>query len=89
EEIDRQGELRPNLVLANLDLQTLLLLCDELARYVGHGARLLLSGILPDQEQEIVEAFSKAGATLHQRREQEGWVALELLMVESCEGVGA
>jgi len=89
EDIDRQGALRPDLVLANLDRQTLLLLCDELAQYVSHGARLLLSGILLDQEQEIVEAFSKVGAMLSQRREQDGWVALELLMVESCEGVGA
>ena len=87
EEVDRQGALRPNLVLANLDRQTLLLLCDELAQYVSHGARLLLSGILLDQEQEILEAFSKAGAMFSQRREQEGWVALELLMEESCEGV--
>jgi len=87
-EIDRQGALRPDLVLANLDRQTLLSLCDELGRYVSHGARLLLSGILLDQEQEIIEAFSRVGAMLSRRREQEGWVAVELLMVESCEGVG-
>jgi ribosomal protein L11 methyltransferase len=87
EEVDRQGELRPDLVLANLDRRTLLLLCDALARYVSHGARLLLSGILVEQEREIVEAFSKVGAMLIQRREQEGWVALELLVAESCEGV--
>jgi ribosomal protein L11 methyltransferase len=59
-----------------------------LAQYVSHGARLLLSGILLDQEHEIVEAFSKVGAMLSQRREQEGWVGLELLMVKYCEGVG-
>lgn len=87
EEVDRQGALRPDLVLANLDRQTLLLLCDALAQYANHGARLLLSGILLDQEQEIIEAFSKVGAMLCQRREQEGWVALELLLAESCEGV--
>ena len=87
--LDRQGALRPDLVLANLDRQTLLLLCDELAQYVSHGARLLLSGILLEQEQEIVEAFSKIGAMLSQRRELDGWVALELLLVESCEGVCA
>ncbi len=87
--LDRQGALRPDLVLANLDCQTLLLLCDELAQYVSHGARLLLSGILLEQEQEIVEAFSKIGAMLSQRRELDGWVALELLLVESCEGVCA
>jgi ribosomal protein L11 methyltransferase len=87
EEVDGQAVLRPDLVVANLDRQTLLLLCDELARYGSHGARLLLSGILLEQEREIVEAFSKVGAMLFQRREQEGWVALELLVAESCEGV--
>ena len=87
EDVDRQGALRPDLVLANLDCQTLLLLCDELAQYMSHGARLLLPGILPEHEQEIVEAFSKVGPMLFQRREQDGWVGLELLMVESCEGV--
>jgi ribosomal protein L11 methyltransferase len=86
DEVDRQGALRPDLVLANLDRQTLLLLRDALAQYASHGARLLLSGILLDQEREIVEAFSANGALLFQRREQEGWVALEMLMVESCEG---
>ena len=86
-DIDRHGELRPDLVLANLDRQTLVLLCDALAQYVSHGARLWLSGILIEQEREVVEAFSKAGAILLQRREQEGWVALDLLMAESCEGV--
>ena len=50
--------------------------------------RLLLSGILLEQEQEIMETFSKAGAMVLQRREQEGWVAVELLMAESCEGCG-
>jgi ribosomal protein L11 methyltransferase len=88
EEIDPQGTLRPDLILANLDGRTLLLLSDALGRYVGHGARLLLSGILLDQEDEIIEAFSRVGAMLSRRCEQEGWVALELLMVESCEGVG-
>jgi len=85
-EVDRQGTLRPDLVLANLDRQTLLLLCDELAQYVNHGARLLLAGILVEQEGEIVAAFSRAGAMVSRRREREGWVALELLMEESCEG---
>ena len=86
EDIDRQKALRPDLVLANLDRETLLLYCVELSQYVNRGARLLLSGILLDQEQEIVGAFSKVGAMLSQRREQEGWVALELLTAESCEG---
>jgi len=88
EDVDPRAELRPDLILANLDYRTLLLLRDAFTQYVSHGSRLLLSGILIDQEQEIVEAFSKAGAMLCRRREQEGWVALELLMGESCEGAG-
>jgi ribosomal protein L11 methyltransferase len=87
EEVDRQRMQRPDVILANLDCQTLLLLCDELVQYVNHGARLLLSGILLEQEQEIVDAFSTIDSMLVQRREQDGWVALELLTVESCEGV--
>jgi ribosomal protein L11 methyltransferase len=86
EELDLVGAPRPDLILANLDRRTLLQLCNDLARYVSQGARLLLSGILIEQEREIVEAFSSHGALLFQRREQEGWVALELLMAESCEG---
>jgi len=86
---DLAGRIDPDLVLANLDRQTLLLLRDELTVYVSHGARLLLSGILLDQEQEILESFSTAGALFSQRREQDGWVALELLRAEPCEGVGA
>ena len=87
QDVDPQGTLRPDVVLANLDRQTLLQLCEPLAQYVSYGARLLLSGILIEQEQEIVAAFSKAGAMVCQRREQEGWVAVELLMAESFEGV--
>ena len=89
EDIDPQGAMRPDLVLANLDRQTLLLLCDGLGKYVYRGARLLLSGILLEQEREILDAFSRVGAMLCRRCEQEGWVALELLMSESCEGVSA
>ena len=87
-DVDPQGTLRPDVVLANLDRQTLVQLSDALAQYMGHGARLLLSGILLEQEEEVIEMFSKVGALVVQRREQEGWVAVDLLMAESCEGCG-
>lgn len=77
---------RPDLVLANLDRQTLLLLCDELAPYGMAGARLLFSGLLVDQEAEVMERYSRAGLYPANRREQDGWVALELVRAESCEG---
>src|SRR5205085_9042274 len=61
QDIDRQGTLRPDVVLANLDCQTLLQLCEPLAQYMSHGARLLLSGILLVQWEEMFEMLSKAG----------------------------
>ena len=79
---------RPDLVLANLDRQTLLLLAEELAAYGAAGARLLFSGVLVDQEAEVVGRYAELGLYLAERREQDGWVALELQGVESCEGSG-
>lgn len=83
---DLAGRTRPDLVLANLDRQTLLALADDLASYGTAGARLLLSGVLVDQEAEVVERYSRFGLYVANRREQDGWVALELARPESCEG---
>jgi ribosomal protein L11 methyltransferase len=76
------------LVLANLDRATLLALSSDLARYAARGARLLLSGLLVEQEAEVLDRYATLGLARAGRREQEGWVALDLLMPESCEGAG-
>jgi ribosomal protein L11 methyltransferase len=83
---DLVGRNRPDLVLANLDRQTLLALADDLAAYGTAGARLLCSGLLVDQEAEVVARYSSLGLYLAHRREQDGWAALELACPESCEG---
>lgn len=75
-----------DLVVANLDRQTLLMLADDLARYAGSGARLMLSGVLVDQEADVVDRYSDLGLARAKRREAEGWVALELVRPESCDG---
>jgi len=85
EEVDRQGDAAADLVSRlNSDRQTLLLLCDELAQYVSHGGALCCPAFLLESA-KMSEAFSKVGAMLSQRREQQTAVGLELLMVESCE----
>jgi len=73
-----------NLVLANLDRQTLLQLAEKLAGYV-HGT-LLVSGLLLDQREEIVAAFATVGLYPGRWRERDGWLAIEFLRVQSCEG---
>lgn len=77
----------PDLVVANLDQMALLQCRDRLAPYVQHGARLLVSGVLADHQQELVQAFSGAGMYGTAKREREGWVALEFQTAQRCEGI--
>lgn len=76
----------PTLVLANLDRQTLLLAADSLCRYASAGARLLLSGLLVDQRAEIEAAYAARGVYAKAARERDGWLALEMAAMESCDG---
>ena len=75
-----------NLVLANLDRQTVLSLGEDLASVAFGGARVLVSGILVEQESEIVGQFSNLGLVCADRRDDEGWVVMQFLKPESCEG---
>lgn len=73
-----------DLVLANLDHQTLLQLRDILAACTAR--RLLVSGVLADQQREIVESFAHAGLYANRQWERDGWLAIEFLSAQSCEG---
>ena len=75
-----------DLVLANLDRQTVLGLAEGLASVAFGGARVLVSGILVEQESEIVERFSNLGLVCADRRDDEGWVVMQFLKPESCDG---
>ena len=78
------SEQQCDLVLANLDRQTLLQLTDQLAECTGNT--LLVSGLLLDQRQEIVAAFATVGLYPRGQREWDGWLAMELTRAQSCEG---
>ncbi len=77
---------RIDLILANLDRQTLLDLSPALCAYAVRGTRLLVSGLLLDQQAEIATVFASNGASAGTVRERDGWVAIELMAPESCEG---
>ena len=85
-DLPQENQRAIDLVLANLDRQTVLSLAEGLASVACGGARVLISGILVEQESEIVERFSTLGLVCTDRRDDEGWVVMQFLKPESCEG---
>ncbi|MEQ1848052.1 MAG: 50S ribosomal protein L11 methyltransferase, partial [Nitrospira sp.] len=75
-----------DLVLANLDRQTVLNLADDLVCSALSGESILVSGILVEQQAEIMDRLSSLGLACVERREEEGWVAMKFFRPESCEG---
>ena len=61
-------------------------LAGDLVGSVSEGARIMVSGILIEQEPEIVERFSSLGLVCLDRCEDEGWVAMKFIRPESCDG---
>lgn len=81
-----RGSRRIDLVLANLDRNTLLASARLFEPYLTRGARVLVSGILPEDRVEIVGAFASVGGVVAGSAEREGWLALNILTPDSCEG---
>ena len=65
-----------HLIVANLDRRTLLDQVGQFRRVNSEGAFLLLSGILQDDQDEIVGLYEPSGWKLVDVREREGWLAL-------------
>ncbi|MFZ1804300.1 MAG: 50S ribosomal protein L11 methyltransferase [Nitrospira sp.] len=75
-----------DLVLANLDRQTVLNLADDLVCSALRGASIMVSGILVEQQAEIMDRLSSLGLACVERREADGWVAMKFFRPESCDG---
>jgi len=74
-----------DLILANLDRATLCESSPALVRYLDAGARLLLSGLLTEQQDEVTAVFAASGAYVSRQRERDGWAAIEMMLPEFCE----
>ncbi len=81
---DLSGQ-RFDLIFANLDRRTLLDMAGSLAFHCRSGGRLLLSGVLVDQEEEIVRHYADEGLYCSRRRDRDNWLVIELCAMESCE----
>ena len=67
-----------DLVLANILKQPLIDLADDMARNVAQAGKIILSGILTTQADEVVGAYGKTGFTLDRRDDQGDWTTLVL-----------
>jgi len=86
EDLKESEDKRFDLILANLDPRTLTDSAAIFRTYLAHGARLLLSGLLQENLQEVAAAFAAEGVCVRQTRERDGWLAMEIIVPESCEG---
>ena len=67
-----------DLVLANILKQPLIDLSPEMARHVSPGGKIILSGILGDQGQDVIAAYEAAGFALDRRDDLGEWVTLTM-----------
>ncbi|WP_410218071.1 50S ribosomal protein L11 methyltransferase [Paracoccus sp. (in: a-proteobacteria)] len=65
-----------DLVLANILKQPLIDLSPDMARHVAHDGKIILSGILTTQADDVVEAYREAGFTLDRRDDLGDWTTL-------------
>ncbi len=68
-----------NVVLANLFSELLITNAERIWTWVAPQGRLLLSGILKTQSNEVVRAFRKQGAKSTIRRRRGKWMMLEFI----------
>ena len=67
-----------DLVLANILKQPLIDLSPDMARHVGEGGKIILSGILTAQGDEVIAAYESAGFALNRRDDLGEWVTLTM-----------
>ena len=86
DELSVLAEKEFDLVLANLDRRTLLENRGVFQPLLLPGGCACVSGILTEDEQEMVEAFRQVGGVMLRRWGKGEWVALEVGFPEPCEG---
>jgi ribosomal protein L11 methyltransferase len=74
---DEGGELPPSfdLVISNIISAILIRISADVASAVRPGGAWIVSGIIPGNWPDVQEAAERAGFTLEERREEDGWVA--------------
>ena len=80
-------ELAPQtfeIIVANIDRKTILEISSEFSRLRSSTTQLFLSGLLEEDEVEVVEQVSRQGWAQRGIRSREGWIALQFVVASSA-----
>ncbi len=67
-----------DLIFMNIIADVILSLADQVGDYTGEGTRLVLSGIIKERKDEVLDAYAKRGYTLLEEAAMGEWAALVL-----------
>ena len=67
-----------DVVLANIISRILIELSEAIVAHTKPGGKMVLAGIIETREQDVIDAYAKAGARVINRRFAEDWVSLVL-----------
>lgn len=67
-----------DVVLANIIARVLIELSEAIVAHTKPGGFMVLAGIIESREQDVIDAFAKAGAEVVTRRTSEDWISLIL-----------
>ncbi len=68
-----------DVVVSNIVSAAIIKLAPELPRLVKAGGTWIISGVIPDNWQDVREAIEKVGLELAELREEDGWLAASLI----------
>jgi len=69
-----------DIICANIIADVIIMLLPQVSQCLKPNGRLILSGIITDREQEVMEIALKHGFTCAERREENGWVCLTVFL---------
>jgi ribosomal protein L11 methyltransferase len=73
-----------DIIVANIDRRTILEISQGFSRLRFSATRLFVSGLLKEDEFEVVEQLTNQGWTQEAIREREGWIALQFGVMSSA-----
>ncbi|MEX0830232.1 MAG: 50S ribosomal protein L11 methyltransferase [Nitrospirales bacterium] len=83
-QIDEVAPQTFDIIVANIDRRTILAISQGFSRLRLSATQVLLSGLLKEDEFEIVEHMTNQGWTQKATREREGWIALQFGVMSSA-----